>query len=271
MILLKTYLCTLLCLVILCTSVHGKQSTARKRLARVLERVVTLERRGPVTLDWDGTLCSGDVGEGFFRWMLDNEHYPRKRLKLLRQRVEDYEQGKLPSEAFYNLMVTSLAGLQEARVKVLARAYFTAHHQDKIYRPMMWFVGALKKEGFTPWVVSGSPYWVVAAGAEHFGIPAERVIGLRVRVDHQGRLTDELKSPIPWKRGKAAAILEQIGRAPIISAGNSHGDLWMMKITRALKIVVNPGARVLKEALARGWFVQTLTTADTLATAAAAP
>ena len=269
--LIKIYLSLLLCLVTLCTPVHAQQSTARKNLARILERLATLERRGPATLDWDGTLCSGDVGVEFFSWMLENEHYPRERLPLLRRRFKEYEKGKLHSEAFYNLIVTSLAGMREARVRELARAYFAAHHKGKIYRPMVWFVAALKKEGFTPWVVSGSPYWVVAAGAEHFDIPAERVIGLRVRVDHQGRLTDEIKSPIPWKRGKAAAILEQIGRAPVISAGNSHGDLWMMKITWALKIAVNPSARVLREALARGWFVQTLTPADTLASGAATP
>jgi len=130
---------------------------------------------------------------------------------------------------------------------------------------MQTLVTTLAATGFSPWIVSGSPRWVVEAGARHFGIPQNHVIGLSVRVDENGRLTDQIIRPVPWKEGKADRILQQLGRRPLIAAGNSQGDAYMLKIASELPLVINPARDFQRTAQQRGWPINTFTPADELA------
>ncbi len=230
-----------------------------------LGRLIASGRRGPATFDGDGTLWAGDVGEGFFSWMLENRHYPAERIPMLQRRWREYRAGSFDGEKMYELMVTSMAGMRETEVKRLATRYFDQVHMNNIYKPMATLVLALRESGFAPWVVSGSPYWVVAAGARHFGIPASNVIGLSVKVDAQGRLTDQVVRPVPWKGGKAKRIMLEVGQAPLIAAGNSNGDIQMLSIAREVPLVVNPSPDLRAHVRDAGWPVNSFTSADTMA------
>ena len=230
-----------------------------------LNRLLASTKRGPATFDADGTLWAGDVGEGFFLWMLRNRHYPADRIPSLQRAWQSYKSGQLASESMYELMVTSMAGMREADVQQLATRYFEKRHSSRIYTPMQTLVTTLAATGFSPWIVSGSPRWVVEAGARHFGIPQNHVIGLSVRVDEDGRLTDQIIRPVPWKEGKADRILQQLGRRPVIAAGNSQGDAYMLKIASELPLVINPARDFQRTAQQRGWPINTFTPADELA------
>jgi HAD superfamily phosphoserine phosphatase-like hydrolase len=232
---------------------------------RALGRLLASDRRGPATFDADGTLWAGDVGEGFFQWMLKHHHYPSARIPMLQQKWREYRAGTFDGEKMYELMVTAMAGMREAEVQRLATRYFDQVHMEGIYKPMATLVLALRESGFSPWVVSGSPRWVVAAGARHFGIPEANVIGLSVKVDAQGRLTDQIVRPVPWKNGKAKRILLEVGEAPLIAAGNSQGDIQMLRIAREVPLVINPSPDLRAELRTRGWPVNSFTAADTMA------
>jgi len=235
------------------------------RTCNALGRLIASGRRGPATFDGDGTLWAGDVGEGFFSWMLKNRHYPVKRIPMLERSWRQYREGRFDGEKMYELMVTAMEGMRESEVKQLATRYFDQVHMNSIYRPMATLVLALRESGFAPWVVSGSPYWVVAAGARHFGIPESNVIGLSVKVDGSGRLTNQVVRPVPWKSGKAKRIMLEVGQAPLIAAGNSYGDIQMLSIAREVPLVVNPSADLRHQLRPRGWLVNNFTSADTMA------
>jgi phosphoserine phosphatase len=232
------------------------------RVRGVLSHIVRTGRKGPATFDGDGTLWSGDVGQGFFKWMLTNRHYPAQRIPMLERAWRSYRAGKYDGEKFYELMVTAMAGMKETKVKELAREYFDQHHRSRVYRPMVKLVESLKGIDVSPWVVSGSPYWVVAAGARHLNIPEDRVIGLSVRVDKGGYLTDEVVRPVPWKIGKAKRIMQQVGAAPVLAAGNSYGDIQMLRIASEFPLVINPGPQVLRQAKTYGWTIHRYTRND---------
>jgi phosphoserine phosphatase len=252
-----------------CRSVRGTQSATRwmvqslqPQVCTTLNRLIASGKRGPATFDADGTLWGGDVGEGFFTWMLRNRYYPAQRIPELRDAWQRYKAGTFDGDKMYELMATGMAGMKETEVKRLAATYFNSVQRQRIYRPMQALVGALSSTGFTPWVVSGSPWWVVAAGAKHFGIPESHVIGLAVRVDGSGRLTDEIIRPVPWKEGKAERIMQALGRRPVIAAGNSTGDAYMLKIASELPLVINPAPSFLRTAEQRGWAVNHFTRED---------
>lgn len=235
------------------------------RVRRILKFLATTNQRGAATFDGDGTLWAGDVGEGFFTWMLQNGHYPQERVPMLYRAWHGYKAGTFNGEKMYELMVTGLAGVKESRVQELARQYFDTSHRHRIYRPSSDLITALTRMGIEPWVVSGSPRWVVAAGARHLGIPAERVIGLDVKVDHEGRLTGEVVRPVPWKHGKAKRILQHVGRIPVLAAGNSYGDLQMLKTASELSLVINPGPQTLRHARDLNWIIHHYDHRDELA------
>jgi phosphoserine phosphatase len=235
------------------------------RIQRIVKQLASSNQHGAAVVDWDGTACGGDVGEGFFTWMLKHGHYPKNKLPLLKEAWRGYKAGTFDGEKMYELMVTSLAGMKEKDVHNLAHLYFDGTHRHRIYRPTADLVQALDRIGIEPWVVSGSPFWVVAAGARHLGIPPERVIALKVKVDRQGRLTGEVDRPVPWKMGKAKRIMQHLGRSPILAVGNSVGDIQMLKTASELSLVINPGPKTLQHATRLGWMVHRYNREDELA------
>jgi phosphoserine phosphatase len=228
-----------------------------KPLAAAVHAIKRSGKSGVAALDADGTLWGGDVGEGFFAWMLKRRYYPKTAIPKLTKAWKGYKAGTFDGEQMYELMVTGMAGMREKDVQRYADLYFRTH-RHRIYRPMSNLVEALRKIDVEPWVVSGSPYWVVAAGAKYFGIPKNRVIGLSVDVK-DGRLTGKVVRPVPWKWGKAKRIFKDIGKTPLVVAGNSSGDVEMLRIASELKLVINPGPKVLETAKRNRWSVQLYT------------
>ncbi len=230
----------------------------------ILQKLALAGPGGVGTLDGDHTLWNLDVGEGFFEWMINTNKYPAEKLPNLRRSWKAYKAGHFNGERMYELMVTSLAGMHEDTVKKYARTY-AQKNKRHIYRQMVTLVRALKNIGITPWVVSGSPYYVVAAMAKQVGIPSKQVIGLKSKVDEQGIITGDLILPTPWKEGKAERIIKDIGQVPRFAAGDSHGDLSMIRLALEAQLVVNPnGQKIQNEAHNRGWSVQWYSPIDEL-------
>lgn len=160
-------------------------------------------------------------------------------------------------------MKTVMAGGQAALVEILAvthtgmtveayqatvRAWLdSARHpvtglpyDQMTYQPMGELLRYLRDEGFATYIVSGGGVHFMRVFAEAaYGIPPEQVIGSSLVTSYQ--VTDA--GPVIMKEGelffnddkdgKLLAIDRQIGRRPILAAGNSDGDFQMLEYTTA--------------------------------------
>ena len=101
----------------------------------------------------------------------------------------------------------------------------------------------LEAHGFTFYVISGSDRFICRSLVESLGIPANRVIGMDVKLksSRQGEdpgvdytmdkyedlvRTDELLIK-NLKTNKVLQITQEIGKVPVLSFGNSGGDCAM--------------------------------------------
>jgi phosphoserine phosphatase len=176
-------------------------------------------------------------------------------------RVEDYAAA---ADAF----------LHQGRHPTLERGF----HQCG-YLPMVELLRYLEVNGFTCFIASGGDRDFMRPVTQAiYGIPAHRVIGssnaLRYEPDEHGGSIVYLAEPDVFDDGpvKPVRIWSRIGRRPILAAGNSNGDLPMLRFAggpsrpglRLLVLHDDPdrefdyvaGAeRALEEAKAQGWTV----------------
>ena len=110
--------------------------------------------------------------------------------------------------------------------------------RDCTYVPMVELLRFLEAHGFTCFIASGgSRDFMRAITHEVYGIPPERVVGssngLRYTDDEHGGALAYLAQPDVFDDGpvKPVRIWSRIGRRPIVSAGNSNGDIPMLRFT----------------------------------------
>jgi len=111
------------------------------------------------------------------------------------------------------------------------------------YRPMLELVAALRDRDFTVCLVSGGgTEFVRAISQDLYGVPPEAVVGTMVTYDYSADPADSDGVPRPLLRrttgvlgeanegaAKVSHIQAQLGRRPILAAGNSGGDRQMLE------------------------------------------
>ncbi|NJN81696.1 MAG: haloacid dehalogenase-like hydrolase, partial [Caldilineaceae bacterium] len=109
-----------------------------------------------------------------------------------------------------------------------------------IYRPMVELLRFLEANGFTCYIVSGGGRDFMRGFAdERYGIPRERVIGSTVAYrfvedEHGAYIAQQAElDVIDDGAGKPIQIWNVIGRHPILAAGNSNGDIEMLKFAES--------------------------------------
>lgn len=110
-------------------------------------------------------------------------------------------------------------------------------YRDAVYRPMVELLRYLEEHGFTCYIISGGDRdFMRPITAEYYGIPPERVVGSAVGLSYDadsaevryGATFDFMDDgPI-----KPVRIWTRIGRRPILAAGNSNGDIEMLRYTQ---------------------------------------
>jgi phosphoglycolate phosphatase-like HAD superfamily hydrolase len=108
-------------------------------------------------------------------------------------------------------------------------------YRDCIYQPMLELLRYLEDNGFTNYIVSGGGRDFMRGFAQDlYGIPRERVIGSTVAYryvesEDGGEIVQQAElDVIDDGPGKPVQIWNVIGRRPILTAGNSNGDLPML-------------------------------------------
>jgi phosphoserine phosphatase len=158
--------------------------------------------------DCDGTLWSGDVGEGFFHWELEQGIVDGHVASSMRARYADYKAGRVSEDDMCAEMVTMHKGMSESALLSATSDYFENSFPGHIFPEMRELVARLQEVGCDVWAVSSSNEWLIRAGARHFGIPDHRQLAASVEIE-DGIITDRIVR-LPSGPGKPAA-LRQVG------------------------------------------------------------
>jgi phosphoserine phosphatase len=221
------------------------------KAAAFVESVLRLQLRLAV-FDCDGTLWSGDAGEGFFDWELQHGVVSDDIVRWARARYADYKAGNVSENDMCGEMVTMHRGLAESDVQKAATQYFDENVVGQLFPEMRDLVRQLMSAGCDVWVVSSTNEWVIRAAMKHFGIDQKKILASSGKVEH-GRITDQLIR-VPSGAAKPRAIREVIGKDPDAAFGNSRWDADMLAIARH-GFAVNPNPDLEKKARDRGWTI----------------
>lgn len=219
--------------------------------SELIESVLRL-RPTLAVFDCDGTLWSGDAGEGFFDWELKRGVVSPDVVRWARARYADYRAGKVSEDDMCGEMVTLHRGLREDDVLSLSKQFFDKFFLRNMFPEMQRLVSELQKAECDVWAVSSTNEWVIREAMKHFGIPREKVLAAAVQIEN-GIISDRLIR-VPSGLGKPKAILEVVGRPPDAAFGNSRWDTEMLQIAR-YAIAVNPNPDLEQVARQRGWTV----------------
>jgi phosphoserine phosphatase len=219
--------------------------------AEFVESVLTLKPR-VAAFDCDGTLWSGDAGEGFFSWELKEGFVSEEIASSMRARYADYRAGKVAEDVMCGEMVTMHRGLQEEVVQQACDQYFVQAIAPNIFPEMRELVERLRGSECDVWAVSSSSQWIIRSGMRYFGIPQNRILAAEVAVE-SGIVTDHLVR-VPSGPGKVEAIRSVLASAPDCAFGNAIWDREMLALSNHA-FAINPNPNLKEIALTNGWTV----------------
>lgn len=203
--------------------------------------------------DCDGTLWSGDVGEGFFDWEITSGVISAEAGRAMRARYSEYKLGRISEYAMCAEMVTMHKGMSEAAMMQAATEFMTGAFTGKIFDEIFELVERLRGRGCDIWAVSSSNEWVIRAGVKPFGIPENRILAAKVELEN-GVVTDRLVR-MPSGAGKQIALREALGDQRLDTAfGNSRWDTEMLVMAER-GFAVNPNPDLEITARQRGWTI----------------
>lgn len=223
---------------------------------RLVDAVTELGRVFPgaiAAFDADGTLWREDVGEA---WLAHLVHKKLVRLADGRDPLAAYE-GAVARDrkAGFAYAAQLQAGLHEDLLHDEALGLAARWVRPRLIAVTQELLALCEEAGLGVHIVSASPIEIVRVAAPLAGIPAARCLGMTVRIDAQGRCTDEVVPPLLYAEGKVEALAAR-GLAPLaLGVGDSlSGDLALLLAAKAPVVVAGEGGSPLAdEARRRGW------------------
>jgi phosphoserine phosphatase len=198
----------------------------------------------------------------------------------------------IPKEEIIRVLLEAHAGMGPEEFDNIAGEWlakarhprFNVQFTALIYQPMLELMDYLRSNGFKVFIVSGGGIdFIRVFSEEKYGVPRENVVGSSLeyeyrRNDGKWRLMRVGKlGKYDDKEGKPESIALHIGRRPVLVAGNSNGDLSMMRYAADgrrpfLNVLIHHDdaqrewaydreslvgklSEALDEALARGWTI----------------
>jgi HAD superfamily phosphoserine phosphatase-like hydrolase len=216
-----------------------------------LESVLRLEPR-VAAFDCDGTLWSGDAGERFFDWEINQGIVQAEVADAMRARYVEYKAGKVSEDAMCGEMVTMHKGMTETVMMKAASDFMENAFPGHIFPEMQELVGRLRESGCDVWAVSSSNEWVIRAGMKRFGIPENHILATKVQLEN-GVITDRLAC-IPSGPGKPKVLLEVVKKGIDAAFGNSRWDADLLAMAKH-PFAVNPNPDLETVARQLGWSI----------------
>ena len=214
------------------------------------------------TFDMDGTFI-GELYPSYFEYNMleyraldDSAYHAPEDVMETAQEIRDFVRNgkKLPdhfdmkhayaaAKAYSGMTLAEFDAYVKAYAQKPANGFTGMTYGESFYKPMLEVFDYLRDNGFTYYVVSGSDRFICRTLVESIGIPANRVIGMDVRLHSTGQntvegvdytmgkeedlvRTDELIIK-NLKTNKVLQISQEIGKVPVLSFGNSSGDCAM--------------------------------------------
>ena len=176
----------------------------------------------------------------------------------------DVRHGKAQAEAFKGMTPSAFIEYVKTFLQRDAKGFTGLKYADSIYKPMIEVVSFLQANGFKTYVVSGSDRMICRAVAcEKLNIPENQIIGMDVTLvathepdcesneeyhntNLQYQFNDDyykndgekdvlVRGDSLWiknlKMNKVFQIAQEIGKQPVLSFGNSSGDVSMHEYT----------------------------------------
>jgi HAD superfamily phosphoserine phosphatase-like hydrolase len=200
--------------------------------------------------DCDGTLWSGDAGSSFMNWTVETGLVSREMTDWIDSRYRGYLKGEVSEVAICGEMVQMYQRLREDEMRRAAKNFFASHIEANIFAEMKELVEELRARGVDIWAVSSTNNWVIEAGVQRFGVPADRVLAARVQVK-DGVVTDVIVD-VPTDEGKVASLRRAGVNAPDAVFGNSIHDAAMLAMAKRA-FPVNPSAALVERSAQEGW------------------
>ena len=214
-----------------------------------LESVLRLKPQ-VAAFDCDGTLWSGDAGEGFFSWSMKRGMVSKEIERWARARYSEYKMGKVAEEVMCGEMVTMYHGLREEDVQRATDEYFEFGIAPGIFPEMRELVRSLRTAGTDVWAVSSSSQWIIRSAMRLFDIPQDRVLAAEAVVQ-DGVIVERLIR-VPSGPGKPEALREVLKSAPDCAFGNSVWDREMLAMAKHA-FAINPSSKLKEIAGESGW------------------
>lgn len=224
-------------------------TTLTAKQTEFIESVLTLSPR-IAAFDCDGTLWSGDAGEGFFTWEMEQGLVSPEIARWARARYAEYRAGKVPEDVMCGEMVTMHHGLREEDVQRACDTYFALGVEKGVFREMRELVRRLRESGCDVWAISSSNQWIIRSAMRSFGIPQDRILAAESAVE--GDVIADRLIRVPSGPGKVEAIETVIGVPPDCAFGNAIWDREMLALSK-YAFAINPNPNLLEIALANRW------------------
>lgn len=206
---------------------------------------------GTACFDWDNTCIRGDVEESALRWLDRMDGGGREATYERLNAAEGHAVG-------YTWAATLLTGLDDTQSRRIAtRVLEEAVASGEIaWRPEVRdLMAAMQRRGWAVWVVSASAQPLVQTAAQYYGIPADRVLGVRMR-QADGRYLADLAEPLTWRHGKVTAIERHIRGIPDFVAGDTDTDIEMLSLARHALLFDRGNAEAREAGGPLGWWIQ---------------
>lgn len=236
---------------------------------RIIAKVENTEGRMIAVFDHDNTLVCGDITEGngksqpgFMHNMFTKMHKNRTIQVPVNGLYESepwefyHAWAKSNPEEAYPWICTLLAGQTPSQVLNNANEYFEKHLKKAIFPEMLTLVRVLQQMGVEVYIVSASAHNIVLAAAKYFGVPQNRVYGIKLKISN-GVIQPKAMNPISFAAGKTWYIENYLGDFPqgnIMVFGDSYGtDGHMLRFAarqNGFAMLVNPSKK-LEETLSK--------------------
>ena len=200
--------------------------------------------------DCDGTLWFGDSGMKFMYWEIEEGLIPSEVTAWIMHRYGEYLAGRVSEDEMCGEMVQIHRGIPEKKIREFAACFAKSNVMPHLFPEMVSLVERLRRQRCDIWAVSSTNNWVIEEAVTAIGIPADRVLAVRVQIE-DGVATDRLEE-ITSGPGKAHALQRVLKNPLDVSFGNSMFDLEMLELA-GNPFPVNPNADLQKVAEQRGW------------------
>jgi len=200
--------------------------------------------------DCDSTLWFGDSGMKFLYWEIEEGLIPPDVTSWILRRYDEYMAGRVSEDDICGEMVQIHNVIPEKKIREFAARFVKSNVMPHCFPEMVALVERLRRQGCDIWAVSSTNNWVIEEAVGKIGIPVERVLAVRVKIEN-GIATDRL-GEMTSGPGKAHALQRALTQSLDVSFGNSIFDLEMLELARN-PLPVNPNEDLQKIAEQRGW------------------